>query len=280
MILATGLALAAALLHATWNLLLKTAPDEDRDLSSWGIFLVGGLLVLPVVVVLGGPGAASVPWLALSAVIHIGYVIGLVAAYRHGDFSLAYPLARGTGAVVAALGGRLLLGDRLPALAWVAIVVVAAGLVGLVGREVTSTTVRDALLTGLAIGSYTLADARGARLSPNPVAYGLVTTSAAAAAVSVAFLVRGRGPALVAAFPRHWRRWAVGGVCTAVAYAMVMVATRHAEVGYVAMLRESSVVLGALIGWRVLHEPMGGRRLAASAVVLSGLVGLVVARSL
>lgn len=280
MILATGLALAAALLHATWNLLLKTAPDEDRDLSSWGIFLVGGLLVLPVVVALGGPGAASVPWLALSAVIHIGYVIGLVAAYRHGDFSLAYPLARGTGAVVAALGGRLLLGDRLPGLAWVAIVVVAAGLVGLVGREVTSTTVRDALLTGLAIGSYTLADARGARLSPNPVAYGLVTTSAAAAAVSVAFLVRGRGPALVAAFPRHWRRWAVGGVCTAVAYAMVMVATRHAEVGYVAMLRESSVVLGALIGWRVLHEPMGGRRLAASAVVLAGLVGLVVARSL
>jgi multidrug transporter EmrE-like cation transporter len=277
--LATGLALGAAFLHATWNLLLKSAPDADRDLSSWGIFLTGGLLVLPIAVALGGPGAASVPWLALSALIHIGYVTGLVAAYRHGDFSLAYPLARGSGAVVAAIGGSLLLGDRLPAPAWIAIVVVAAGLVSLVGREVTGTTVRDALLTGLAIGAYTLADARGARVSPNPVAYGLITTSAAATAISAAFLVRGRGPALVRAFPHQWRRWTLGGMCTAVSYAMVMVATRHAEVGYVAMLRESSVVLGALIGWRVLKEPMGGRRLAASAVVLAGLIGLVLART-
>jgi drug/metabolite transporter (DMT)-like permease len=276
---ATGLALGAALLHATWNLLLKTAPGNDRDLSSWGIFLVGGVLVLPVAIVLGGPGIEAVPWLLLSAVIHVGYVNGLVAAYRHGDFSLAYPLARGSGALVAAIGGGLLLGDRLPAPAWAAIVVVAAGLVGLVGRNVEGTTVRDALLTGCAIGAYTLADARGARISPNPVAYGLITTSTAAAAISVAYLARGRGPALVAAFPKHWRRWTLGGACTATAYAMVMVATRHAEVGYVAMLRESSVVLGALIGWRVLREPLGGRRLVASGVVLVGLVGLVLARA-
>jgi len=220
-----------------------------------------------------------VPWLTLSALIHIGYVSGLVAAYRHGDFSLAYPLARGSGAVVAAVGGGLLLGDRLPAAAWAAIVVVAVGLVGLVGRDVTGTTVRDALLTGCAIGAYTLADARGARASPNPVAYGLITTSAAATAISAMYLVRGRGPALVRALPGHWRRWTLGGACTATAYAMVMVAIRHAEVGYVAMLRESSVVLGALIGWRVLREPLGGRRLVASVVVLVGLVGLVLARA-
>jgi len=277
--LATLLALGAALLHAAWNLLLKTAPDEDRDLTSWGIFLTGGLLVLPVAIALGGPGAAAVPWLALSAAIHIGYVAGLVAAYRHGDFSLAYPLARGSGAVVAAFGGGLLLGDRLPVPAWVAIAVVAGGLVALVGRGVTGTTVRDALLTGVAIGCYTLADARGARVSPNPVAYGLITTSAAAAAISVSFVVRGRAPALVRVFPRHRLRWVVGGACTAVAYAMVMVATRHAEVGYVAMLRESSVVVGALIGWRLLREPLGGRRLVASGVVLVGLIALVAARA-
>lgn len=276
---ATLLALGAALLHATWNLLLKSAPDEDRDLTSWGIFAVGGVVVLPVAVVLGGPGLAAVPWLALSATIHIGYVTGLVAAYRHGDFSLAYPLARGSGALVAATGGALLLGDRLPLGAWVAIAIVTGGLVALVGRGVTGTTVRDALLTGVAIGCYTLADAQGTRVSTDPVAYGLITTSAAAVAISVAFLVRGRGPAFARAFPRHRARWALGGACTAIAYAMVMVATRHAEVGYVAMLRESSVVLGALLGWRLLREPMGGRRLAASVVVLVGLVALVVART-
>jgi len=67
----------------------------------------------------------------------------------------------------------------------------------------------------------------------------------------------------------------VAGVCTATAYALVMVAVRHAPVGYVAMLRESSVVIGALVGWRFLHEPMGGRRLVSSVVMLAGLVGLV-----
>ena len=124
--LATVLALGAAGLHAIWNLLLKTAPRSDRDLTSWGLFLVGGVLVLPVVVGLGGPGVAAAPWLAASALIHVGYRGWLVAAYRHGDFSLAYPLARGTGALVAAVGGALVLDDRLPAPAWLAIAVVAS----------------------------------------------------------------------------------------------------------------------------------------------------------
>ena len=276
--LATVLALGAAGLHAIWNLLLKTAPRSDRDLTSWGLFLVGGVLVLPVVVGLGGPGVAAAPWLAASALIHVGYLGWLVAAYRHGDFSLAYPLARGTGALVAAVGGALVLDDRLPAPAWLAIAVVAGGLVSLVGRGVSGVTVRDALLTGACIGSYTLVDAHGARVSADAVAYGLVSTSTAAVALSVVHLARGRGPALRRALRAQWWRWSIAGVCTAVAYAMVLVATRHAEVGYVAMLRESSVVFGALIGWRLLGEDLGGRRLVSSLVVLAGLIALIATR--
>jgi len=275
--LATLLALAAAVLHATWNLLLKTAPAADRDLASWGLFLVGGVLVLPVVVALGGPGMVAVPWLALSGAIHVGYITFLVAAYHHGDFSLAYPLARGGGAVVAAVGGAAFLGDELPLLAWLAIALVAAALASLVGRGVSWATVRDALLTGVAIGAYTVVDAHGARTSPDAVAYGLSTTAAAAVGISGAFLVRGRGPALVAAWPAHWRRWSMAGVCTATAYALVVVAVRHAPVGYVAVLRESSVVLGALVGWRILHEPLGGRRLVSSFVILAGMLALIAA---
>jgi drug/metabolite transporter (DMT)-like permease len=99
---------------------------------------------------------------------------------------------------------------------------------------------------------------------------------ASAVAISVVLLVRGRGPALVAAMPDGWRTWAVAGTCTAAAYSMVLVAMRTAPVGYVAVLRESSVVFGAGIGWLVLHEPLGGRRLVSSAVVLAGLIGLVI----
>lgn len=265
------------MLHATWNLLLKTAPAADRDLAAWGMFLVGGVLVLPVLVGLGGPGRVAVPWLALSGVLHVGYLLFLVAAYRHGDFSLAYPLARGGGALVAALGGAAFLGDHLTWPAWIAIAVVAAALGSLVGWQVPGRTVRDALLTGLSIGAYTLVDAHGSRLSADSVAYGFASTTTAAVGISAVFVARGRGPALAAAWPDHWRRWSISGICSATAYALVLAAVRHAPVGYVAMLRESSVVLGALIGWRVLHEPLGGRRLVSSVAILAGLLGLIAA---
>jgi drug/metabolite transporter (DMT)-like permease len=80
---------------------------------------------------------------------------------------------------------------------------------------------------------------------------------------------------MVAAWPHAGRRWVLGGAATAAAYAMVLVAVRHAPVGYVAVLRESSVVVGALAGWLWLHEPLGRRRLASSVLMLAGLVGLV-----
>ena len=166
MILATALALGAALLHATWNLLLKSAPDGDRDLSSWGIFLVGGVLVLPFVIALGGPGMVAAPWLAVSATIHIGYVAGLVAAYRHGDFSLAYPLARGSGALVAALGGALLLGDRLPAAAWAAI----ANPVSNASRTVVPVTPRPTRATSPPPTTAMAAQAGAGSRSPNTTA--------------------------------------------------------------------------------------------------------------
>lgn len=255
--------------------MLKTAPRADRDLTSWGLFLVGGVLVTPGIVALGGPGMVAVPWLALSGVVHVGYVTWLVAAYHHGDFSLAYPLARGGGALVAAIGGVALLGDHLTLVSWLAIAVVAAGLASLVGGDVSGPTVRDALLTAATIGTYTVIDAHGSRVSADGLAYGLSSTATAALGVSAAFVVRGRGPALVAAWPAQRVRWVAAGICTSVAYALVLVAVRHATVGYVAMLRESSVVLGALAGWLLLREPPGGRRLVSSVVILAGLLGLI-----
>lgn len=274
--LATTLALASAALHVTWNLLLKLAPPEDRDLTSWGLFAFGGVLALPLAVALGGPGWAAAPWLALSGVVHVIYVTGLVASYRHGDFSLAYPLARGGGAVVAAAGGVLFLGDHLALSSVAAIAVVGAGLISLVDRQVRPLTIRDALLTAAAIGTYTVVDAHGARVSADGLAYGFSSVASAGAVVSVWYLGRGRLPALRRAWPDQGPRWVVAGACTAVAYSMVLLAMRHASVGYVAMLRESSVVLGALIGWLVLREPLGGRRLVSSAVVVVGLLALIV----
>jgi len=119
LVAATFLALGSAALHAAWNLLVKTS--GDRLVAAWGLFLTGGILFLPVFLVVDRPGADALPFLAASSVVHVVYVVALTSAYEHGDFSLTYPLARGGGALLAAAGGVLFLGDSLPALAWLAI---------------------------------------------------------------------------------------------------------------------------------------------------------------
>src|ERR1700704_6646196 len=118
---ATLLALGSAFLHAGWNLLIKTS--DERYLTAWSQFVMGGLLFIPVLVVVGLPGTDALPYLVASSLVHVGYISALVRAYHHGDFSLAYPLARGGGALVAAIGGVVFLSDELSGLEWLAIAV-------------------------------------------------------------------------------------------------------------------------------------------------------------
>jgi multidrug transporter EmrE-like cation transporter len=268
---ATLLALTSAGLHAGWNFLVKT--QEERGLVAWGQFAFGALLALPVLVIVGLPGWAALPYVAGSALIHVVYVVALVRSYHHGDFSVAYPVARGSGALLAAIGGVVLLDDHLGALSWLAIGVVVAGIVLLSGGAVHLW----ALATGVTIGAYTLVDAAGSRETEG-LPYGLTLMVATAATLSAYNIGRGRASAFRARLPTAWRRWAIGGACTATAYTMVLVAVRYAPVGYVATLRESSVLIAALLGWLVLKEPLGERRTTAAAVMTAGLVLLVLSR--
>lgn len=276
MLAATVLALAAALLHAAWNLLIKTA--DDRDLAAWGQYVFGAVALAPVLAFTGLPDLAALPFLGVSAVVHIFYVRALVAAYVHGDFSLAYPLARGGGALVASLVGVVALGDGLSAGGWLALLVVFAGLASLVRPGTPRVEVVYALLTAVLIGTYTVIDAAGARHTSNGFAYGVALTGMSGLALSVVYLGQGRGPAFAASIRRGWPRHLVSGIFLATAYSLVLVAVRFASVAYVATLRESSVVLGAGLGWLVLHERLGGRRLVSAVVVTAGLVGLIVAQ--
>src|SRR5690349_3285205 len=130
MVLATVFALVAALLHAGWNLRVKAS--EDRFIALWGQFLAAGLVCGVGLGFTGLPARDALAWVALSCAIHLPYVLALARAYGAGDFSLAYPLARGGGALVAALGGLLLLDDHLSVLGWLAILVVTGGLVSFV----------------------------------------------------------------------------------------------------------------------------------------------------
>ena len=278
MLFATLLALASAGLHAAWNLFVKTS--EDRELAAWGQWIAGGLLFLPVPVVrrVARRRRVAVP-VRRSSVIHVAYIYALVSAYHHGDFSLAYPLARGGGALVAAVLGAVFLSDSL-ALRRVDRVARRRGrarVAGAAGRAAAE--IGFALLTAVMIGWYTVVDTAGSRHTDDGFAYAVRARCSCRGSRcrwsrSRAGVVRD----LVATLPAQWWRYLMSGACLTAAYGLVLIAVQHAPVGYVATLRESSVVIGALLGWLLLKEPLGGRRLRSSIIVTIGLVALVIFR--
>jgi multidrug transporter EmrE-like cation transporter len=268
---ATLLALSAAVLHAGWNLLVKQR--GDRWTSLWGMFFVAGVLAVPVYAAMGGMAASGWLWATATGVVHIGYVEGLSRAYDHGDFSVSYPVARGGGAALAAIGGVVLLGDHLGLLSSAGVAVAVAGLV-LLATGQGRVHVVPALGVAAAIGVYTVIDAEGSRRTGTD-AYAMAVYIATAACTTAWGLARGRRRSMASGLRMSWRRFAVGGIASALAYALVLAAMRSAPVGYVTALRESSVVLAALAGWRLLGETQVHRRVAAAGVVVAGLALLV-----
>jgi drug/metabolite transporter (DMT)-like permease len=271
---ATLLALAAAVLHAAWNLSVKQS--GDRYIALWGQFSIAGLIGAVVIVIVGGFPAQGWIWAAMSGAIHLPYCYFLARAYDHGDFSLVYPMARGGGALLAAIGGLLFLGDHLSPVGIGAIVVVALGLF-LLGGRARGPAMWSALTVAVAIGGYSLVDAKGIRSTDTPL-YALASFVGTGVSTSVFGVARGRAAEMAAAMRLNWRRFTVMGLASALTYGMVQLAFQRAPVGYVTALRESSVVLAAFAGSRMLGETGGRRRMAASGVVLSGLILLVVAR--
>lgn len=273
MLTATLLALGAAVLHAAWNLAIKQG--GDRFIALWGQFFVAGILCLVALVVVGGLPASGWPWAALSGGVHLPYVWFLARAYDHGDFSLVYPVARGGGALLAAIGGLTLLDDRLSVLGVAAICTVAFGLFLLAGH-VRGPELVSAAVVALTIGVYSVSDAKGIRASSS--AYVFASFIGTCISTTTFGLVTGRRQQMVTSMRVNWRRFTVVGIAVTVTYGMVQLAFQRAPVGYVTALRESSVLLAAFAGARMLHEPAGTKRIVASIVVVAGLVLLVVAR--
>jgi uncharacterized membrane protein len=248
----------------------------DRLIALWGQFTIAGAIGLVVIVAVGGFPAHGWLWAGLSGLIHLPYCYFLARAYDHGDFSLVYPIARGTGALLAAIGGLLLLNDHLSPLGVAAIVVVAAGLCLLAGRA-RGPALLAALIVAATIGAYSVSDAKGIRSTDTPL-YALASFVATGVTTTTFGILTRRGPAMAAAMRVNWQRYTVMGMASALTYGMVQLAFQRAAVGYVTALRESSVVLAAFAGSRMLGEENGRRRMIASGVVLSGLILLVAAR--
>ncbi len=262
MLTATVLALIAAVLHALWNLSVKQS-ITDRFIALWGQFFVAGVLAAVVLVVAGGIPARGFVWAGLSGLTHVPYCLLLAKAYSVGDFSVAYPIARGGGALLAGLGGIALLGDTYGPLGVVGMVVVTIGLVALAGRGASRQVIVALFLAGT-IGTYSVLDAKGIRSCRHSAVRGSDVHLRGGDDDRRTRSSPGERPKWFRPARRYWRRFATMGIASGVTYALVQIAFQWAPVGYVTCLRESSVVIAAFVGARYLGEGQATRRIAAA----------------
>lgn len=273
--------LVAAVLHAVWNALAHGVGDKLAGFVLINLAYTGCAAVMvcftPV------PNAAAWPFIATSAVLQVVYQTLLLQAYRLGDFGQMYPLARGTSPWLVVLVSTTVLGQSLPAGELIGVVVISLGLIGLAfadgmpGRQ-QAPALMAAVGTGVMIASYTVVDGTGVRHSSTVAGY-----------IAWMFLCQGpllpliawglRGRSLIGRLRPVWVRGSVGGVLSLVAYGLVVWAQARGNLATIAALRETSIVIAALIGAVVFRERLGALRLTTSGVVLTGIAVLELAHS-
>jgi drug/metabolite transporter (DMT)-like permease len=281
---AFALVLAAALLHATWNLAAKGVTGDRvafiwlyvvTTVACWGPFAV-------VWVVAHGE-SPDWRWLlgaTVTAVLHIAYQLVLQRGYAEGDLNLVYPLARGSGPLLTFVFAVAVLGQRPGLLPAAGVLAVVAGVLLIaLGRHHRGVRagVTWGLLTGATIASYTLWDSFSVNhLDVPPLPYFVVSAVLQLPWLAV-LLARRREPQPLGEVWRAARGPVlVVGILSPLAYVLVLRALELAPVALVAPARESSIVVGAVFGWLVLHEPRPARRLVGAGVVLAGIALIAV----
>ncbi|MBI2769202.1 MAG: EamA family transporter [Burkholderiales bacterium] len=267
--------LMGALLHASWNALVKSSQDKALDTAV--IHLIGSIIALPMLAVVGLPPVAAWPFILASVVIHIGYYIALTGAYKHGDLGLTYPLMRGTAPLLVALSASVTLGESLSPAAWAGVIGVSCGVLALgLSRHAMDSprAVGFALANAVVIAIYTVVDALGARASGNALQY-VVTLFALDGWPFALMVFARRGGAVV--WPYARKRWPVGVVGAAASfgsYGIALWAMTRAPVAAVAALRETSVLFAAVLGSWFLKEAFTLRRALGTATIVAGVMAL------
>jgi drug/metabolite transporter (DMT)-like permease len=281
--LVVALLLAAALMHATWNALLKA--DRSDRLATFGLIMTTGT-VMGLVAVPFLPSIAPAAWkfLVTSVIVHVAYYTFLLKAYSYGDLSHTYPIARGMGPLLVAMVSGQLIGEHLRLQDIVGVLLLSGGLVTL-AIPLRSVVPRPgsrhglatlfAMLTGVTIAAYIIADGMGVRAAGPDTAHRLsyiawLCVLEGPWLLVVAFILR--PGTVVVHLRRNWWRGVAGGVIANTGYGIAIYALALGPMAHVAALRETSVLFGALMGTMLLGEPFGLRRVAAAAVIVAGLV--------
>jgi drug/metabolite transporter (DMT)-like permease len=281
--LVVGLLLMAALMHASWNAILKS--DQSDRLATFGVIMTTGTLMgLCAVPFLPLIEPAAWKYLASSVLIHVLYYTFLLKAYSYGDLSHTYPIARGLGPLLVALVSGRFIGEHLRPQDILGVLLLSFGLIALAmplrnvvpkpgSRHGLATLF--AVLTGFTIAAYIIADGLGVR-SAGPTFQHRLSYIAWLCVVEGPWLlvlaIVLRPDTVWAHLRRTWWRGAIGGVIANVGYGIAIYALVLGPMAHIAALRETSVLFGALMGTLLLGEPFGLRRVAAAFVIVVGLV--------
>lgn len=277
---ALALVLLAAVLHAVFGALQKGR--HDPLLARGAIDASYGLMAAPVALFLvPWPEAHMWPIFAGAFVIHAFYKWAVLGAFRRGAYTVVYPVMRGTGPLFTVIGASFLFDETYSLAQWMGIVILLAGLYGLaaynmarvtLARETLVAALWWAVLTGLFVALYTTYDAYGIRAAADPftfLAWFFFLDGLLFPVLATRFYLRLQNPPTLGPLAL---RGIFGGFVAFASFGSIMLATRLDQVGEAAVLRETSTVFAALIGWLVLREPVGPVRLALMALIAAGAV--------
>lgn len=277
---AVGLALAAAAVHGTWNVLVKVSGDPIAVFRRATIAAAGAatITVAPIWLVAGRPGFA-LPALGLclvSSVLETTYLWLLSTAYRRGELSAAYPIARGTGPLIAVGIGLLVLGERITSVQLTGVFLLLAGILAVTISQAHGRATLPALLTGVTIALYTSIDRVGVRLS-TPWLYGWLLFALMAIELPVSlWIARRLGAARISDSP-PWSRSGVIGTFMWIAYFLVLWALSLAPLAVVAPVRELAIVAVALWGvWRLRERDGALMKVSGAVATVAGVALLAV----
>ena len=271
--------LGAALMHALWNILLKSASDKNLETAVANFSTA--ILALPLLVIYGLPDPQTFPYIALSIVLHLIYFYLVASAYRLGDLNLAYPIMRGAAPLLTLLFGYVFLHEQVSDGVIAGIFLVSAGVILLGLRKTTSSAhhlkaLLFALTNALVIALYTIVDGHGVRLSNNAWSYvSLLMFSHGCVFLSLVLWQRRRQQLLPESFSYVRSRLMyplIGGACIIGSYSIALWAMTQAPISLVAAVRETSVLFAFLFGTLYLKESPHPQRIIGALGICLGLI--------
>ncbi|WP_298434087.1 DMT family transporter [uncultured Jannaschia sp.] len=268
------LILLAAALHAAWNAMIKVSGDRVAVMAV--VTLAGSVLSLFALPFVDSPDPASWAILALSILIHTGYHFFLPIAYDHGDLGQVYPIARGSAPILVSLGAYVFAGEHISQVALLGILCLSIGVMALTfdggkASNINSKALVFALMTGVCIASYTVADGLGARQAGSVLGFAVwLTIGNGLLTFLIAFMCKRKEVIEVA--KNNVVTGIAGGAMQVGAYWIIVYALAVAPMGMVSGLRETSVLFAALISTFLLKERFGVWRFVSACLVTFGLV--------